>query len=234
MATEAWALQGVTKRFGTQTALEDITLQLPAGSFVLLAGENGAGKSTLLRLLAGLSRPSEGQVLIGGQSPQRAAGARARIGLLSHHSLLYEDLTAAENLRFCARLYNLQEAAQRVEQGLEEVGLGAQRDQRVGSFSRGMKQRLSLARALLHRPEVLLLDEPYTGLDSHAAAALSRRLADLATTTVMVTHQVEEAAGLISHVALLKRGRLSYHQPWQDGNGPQLRALYERHVAARA
>ena len=163
---DAIVLAGVTKRFGTYTALHPTDLIIPCGQAVLIVGANGAGKSTLLRLVAGLCRPSAGSVKINGRDPQRTPEARAEIGLLSHQTLLYDELTARENLRFFAQLYGLDNPDERLAATLATVGLSERLDQRVGSFSRGMKQRLAIARAILHDPSILLLDEPFTGLDT--------------------------------------------------------------------
>ena len=168
-------LAGAGKRFGAHDALQPTDLVVERGEAALLVGANGAGKSTLLRLVAGLCRPSQGTVLIGGRDLQRSPETRAAIGLLSHQILLYEELTARENLLFFARLYGLNDGADRADEALAEAGLAPRQDHRVGGFSRGMKQRLALARATLHRPPALLLDEPFSGLD--AAAVQGRRQA---------------------------------------------------------
>lgn len=213
MADDDIVVEGASKHFASFVALRPIELRIGRGQFVLLAGANGAGKSTLLRLMAGISRPSSGRVLIAGQDPQRHAAARASIGLLSHHTLLYDDLSADENLAFFARLYALPDAAQRVDEALEQVGLTAHRHRRLRGFSRGMRQRLALARATLHRPAILLLDEPFTGLDQPACDALSERLHALKatdSTCVMVTHRLEEAAELADRLVVLGRGRICH------------------------
>lgn len=225
-------LAEASKRFAASTVLDGVSLRLPAAGALLLAGGNGAGKSTLLRLLAGLARPSAGQVRVGGQEPHRSALVRQRIGLLAHGSLLYDELDAAENLLFVARLYRLDRQRERVERSLKENDLMHRQGQRVGTYSRGMKQRLSLARATLHDPGLLLLDEPYTGLDRRSAERLGERLARLrqqGTTTVLVTHRLEEAAGHIDHIALLRRGRLCHSGPF-TGNLQDLRSLYEERL----
>ena len=228
----ALELAEASKRFAAATVLDRVSLRLPGAGALLLAGGNGAGKSTLLRLLAGLARPSAGQVRVDGEEPHRSAPVRRRIGLLAHGSLLYDELDAAENLLFFARLHRLDRRRERVDRSLEENDLLHREGQRVGTYSRGMKQRLSLARATLHEPGLLLLDEPFTGLDRRSAARLGARLARLrqeGTTTVLVTHRLEEAAGRVDHVALLKRGRLCHCGPF-NGDLPALRDLYEGHL----
>ena len=207
---DAIVLAGATKHFGTYTALHPTDLIIPRGQAVLLVGANGAGKSTLLRLVAGLCRPSEGKVKINGCDPQRTPEARAEIGLLSHQTLLYDQLTARENLRFFAQLYGLDDPDQRLAATLATVGLSERLDQRVGSFSRGMKQRLAIARAILHCPSILLLDEPFTGLDAKASAALHhlvRRLRQEGRTCILVTHHLDEAEGLVDRLLVIERGQ---------------------------
>ena len=204
-------LAGAGKRFGAHAALQPTDLVVQRGEAALLAGANGAGKSTLLRLVAGLCRPSQGTVLIGGCDLQRAPETRAAIGLLSHQILLYDELTARENLQFFARLYDLNDGADRADEALAAAGLAPRQDHRVGGFSRGMKQRLALARATLHRPSVLLLDEPFTGLDAAAGTALRERLCRFRAdggTCLLVTHRFDEAEGLIDRLFVLERGRL--------------------------
>ena len=211
-------IENVSKHFASFVALQSIHLRIEHGQFVLLAGANGAGKSTLLRLIAGITRPSSGRVLIGGRDTQRDAAARSAIGFLSHHTLLYDDLSAEENLGFFARIHAIADPQQRIEEALEQVGLVAHRHRRLRAFSRGMRQRLALARATLHGPVLLLLDEPFTGLDQPARAALSKRLCDLRKaghTCIMVTHNPEEGASLANRLVILRKGRLCYDQAWE-------------------
>ena len=207
---DAIVLEGAAKRFGAHTALHPTNLVIPRGQAVLLVGTNGAGKSTLLRLVAGLCRPSEGKVKITGRDPQRPPEARAEIGLLSHQTLLYDELTARENLRFFAQLYGLDNPDKLIAAALAAVGLNERLDQRVGSFSRGMKQRLAIARAILHCPSILLLDEPFTGLDTSACAALHRflrRFRQEGRTCILVTHRLDEAEGLVDRLLVIERGQ---------------------------
>jgi len=207
----------LTRSFGPRTALAGVDLSVSAGEFVTLVGPNGAGKTTLLRILATLTRPTSGSVRIAGLDPARAGeGVRRKIGFLSHRTLLYDDLTAEQNLRFAARMYDLADSSARIDQLLEQVGLATRRSDLVRTFSRGMQQRLSLARAVLHRPEVLLLDEPYTGLDPHAAQVLSDLLHQLAgegCTILLTTHDLARGLELGQRVLVLARGRLVYDQP---------------------
>ncbi|MEC7227540.1 MAG: heme ABC exporter ATP-binding protein CcmA [Candidatus Latescibacterota bacterium] len=218
MPDDGLVIENASKHFASFIALQSVHLCVERGQFVLLAGANGAGKSTLLRLMAGISRPSSGRVLIDGKDPQRDAAARSAIGFLSHHTLLYDDLSAEENLVFFARIYALESPRQRVDEALERVGLSAHRHRRLRTFSRGMRQRLALARATLHNPAILLLDEPFTGLDQPARAALTGQLRDLKQTghtCVMVTHNPEEGADLADRLVVLRRGCLCHDQAWK-------------------
>ena len=218
MPDDGLVIENASKHFASFIALQSVHLCVERGQFVLLAGANGAGKSTLLRLMAGISRPSSGRVLIDGKDPQRDAAARSAIGFLSHHTLLYDDLSAEENLVFFARIYALESPRQRIDEALERVGLSAHRHRRLRTFSRGMRQRLALARATLHNPAILLLDEPFTGLDQPARAALTGQLRDLKQTghtCVMVTHNPEEGADLADRLVVLRRGCLCHDQAWK-------------------
>jgi len=200
----------VGKRFGAFWALRRVSLRIAAGEFVLLRGPNGSGKSTLLKIAATLARPSTGSVVYPGAEDQDAAIIKARIGLVAHGTLLYDDLSAAENLRFFGGLYGLADLASRVEAALVSVALSDRRDSLVRTFSRGMRQRLSLARAMLHGPGLLLLDEPATGLDQQAREWLDRTLEslhDAGCTVVMSTH-ASEAASAATRTLWLSSGRI--------------------------
>lgn len=216
--------RGLVKSFGPRAALAGVDLSVPEGEFLVLVGPNGAGKTTLLRILATLARPTAGSVSIAGLQPREVGTAvRRQIGFLSHRTLLYEDLTAEQNLVFYARMYDLPDAPARIAALLEQVGLSARRHDLVRAFSRGMQQRLAVARAVLHRPPLLLLDEPFTGLDPNAAAVLSGLLTTLAgqgCTILMTTHNLERALGMGERVAILARGRLVYDEQ-REGIDPQ-------------
>jgi heme exporter protein A len=208
----ALEIQGVWKYYGDFPALRDIALRVSPGSTLALLGRNGAGKTTLLRILAGLSKPSQGAVHVLG-SDVRHESARRRIGVLGHGISLYDELSAAENLILYARLYGLEEPRKKADAWLERTGLERVRNGLVREFSRGMRQRLAVARAFLHEPEVLLFDEPFTALDDRAIAVLQALLADAhqqGRTIVMSTHQLKEALVLATHVALISRGQLAY------------------------
>jgi len=206
----------LTKSFGPRTALAGVDLSIGAGEFVTLVGPNGAGKTTLLRILATLSRPSSGTVHIRGLDAScDGEQIRRHIGFLSHRTLLYDDLTADQNLRFYARMYGVSESEVRIGNLLDRVGLGMRREDRVQTFSRGMKQRLAVARAVLHEPEVLLLDEPYTGLDPQATQTLTDLLLELAgegRLILLTTHRISRGLAVGQRMLVLHHGRLVYDQ----------------------
>jgi len=206
-------INGLTKNYGRNVVLRGVDLHVRPGEFVTLVGSNGAGKTTLIRIVATLMKQSGGDVLVGGWSmPKSAEHVRQHIGLVSHQSLLYGDLTAAENLAFFARLYNLDDREKRIEQALQMVGLLARRRDPVRSFSRGMLQRLTIARAALHEPDVLLLDEPYTGLDQEATQLLDdllHRESEKGRTIFMITHDLARGLDLCDRIAILSRGKIA-------------------------
>jgi heme exporter protein A len=200
----------LTKRFGRSTALREVDLEIERGRRHVLFGRNGAGKSTLLALAATLLRPTSGEIFYDGLRADDAGDEiRRRIGLVSHQSLLYPDLTVLENLEFYRRLYG---EAQSAEEALAWADLDLRRHTPVRSLSRGMLQRLALARALLHRPSLLLLDEPYTGLDEASAERLTRRLTDLdrGTTVLLATHDVERGVAIADRISILEAGRIAF------------------------
>lgn len=211
----AVAIEGVWKYYGDFPALRDICLEAEAGSCLALIGRNGAGKTTLLRIVGGFSRPGKGQIRILG-TPPRETATRRNIGFLGHGIAVYDELSALENLTLYAKLYGLDKPRQKALEWLEHTGLERVRDGLVREFSRGMRQRLAVARAFLHDPSVLLLDEPFTALDDRAIAVLQRLLREglaAGKTIVMSTHQLREALELASHVALLNRGQVAFHGP---------------------
>jgi heme exporter protein A len=200
----------LVKRFGLKTILRGVDFEVQPGEFIALLGPNGAGKTTLLRILASLSRPSLGEVNIAGYKlPQQAAQVRARLGVVSHLPLLYGDLSAEENLRFYARLYGINNYKLRITEVLEMVGLEIRRRDLVRTFSRGMQQRLAIGRAVLHDPDVMLFDEPYTGLDQDASSMLDDVLKTVAAqgrTVVMTSHDLSRAEDLATRFDVLSRG----------------------------
>ena len=200
------------KRFGLKTVLRSLDFTVEQGEFVALLGPNGAGKTTFLRILASLSRPALGEVRVAGLLlPQQAAAVRHRLGVVSHQPLLYGDLTADENLRFYGRMYGVPELDRRITQVLEMIGLAARRRDLVRTFSRGMQQRLAIGRAVLHDPEVMLFDEPHTGLDQEACVMLDTVLSEVAVrgrTVVMTSHDLARAADLATRFDVLSRGQI--------------------------
>jgi heme ABC exporter ATP-binding subunit CcmA len=211
----AIAADRVWKYFGDYPALRGATLEAPAGACVALLGRNGAGKTTLLRILANLSKPSKGEVTVFGESA-RDEKIRARIGYLGHGIGVYDDLSAFENLILFGQLMNVPDTKAAANAALERVGLTRVRDGFAREFSRGMRQRLAVARAFLHNPEILLLDEPFTSLDDRAIAVLHELLRDAlakGATIVMSTHQIREAMELATQVALLERGKIVHTGP---------------------
>ncbi|MFZ4814469.1 MAG: heme ABC exporter ATP-binding protein CcmA [Phototrophicaceae bacterium] len=220
----------LVKRYGYQAILRQLSLQIQRGEFVALLGVNGGGKSTFLRLLAGLTRPTSGTLTVGGWAiPDEIAAVRGQIGMVGHQPMLYGTLTARENLAFFARLYPITDAAARIQARIEQVGLKRHADQPTRTFSRGMQQRLSIARALLHDPALLLFDEPYTGLDQDAAALLDALLLEAhaeGRTILMTTHELDRAARLAQRIIILQRGVVGYDSPAVGLDGLTLAAHY--------
>ncbi|MEJ7607420.1 MAG: heme ABC exporter ATP-binding protein CcmA [Bryobacteraceae bacterium] len=200
------------KFYGDYPAIRDISLEVDRGQCVALLGRNGAGKTTLLRIVAGLSRAAKGRAAIFGEDI-RDSRSRRRIGVLGHGIGIYDELSAIENLRLFARLYEIDDADRAALMWLERVGLERVAKGLVREFSRGMRQRLAVARAFLHEPDILLLDEPFTSLDDRAIAVLQsvlREALQQGKTVMMSTHQLREALELATHVALVNRGRLAF------------------------
>jgi heme ABC exporter ATP-binding subunit CcmA len=222
--------RNVTRAYGRRRALADVTFSAEAGQVVALLGPNGAGKSTLLSIAATLLEPSSGDVLYGGQGArQGGAGLRARIGLLGHDLYVYPELTAAENLRFFGSLYGLDRLERRIDEALASAGLADRAGDPVASYSRGMRQRLALERALLHAPRLVLLDEPFTGLDDSAVAAITARLSTLrdgGCIVLVTTHDLEVVERVADRAVVLSGGRLTAIEMSRGG----LRASY-REVA---
>ena len=244
MPIESVQVAKLSKRYGHHRALAGVDVALAAGSVCALLGPNGAGKSTLLGILSTLVRPTGGSVRYclpgGGELPPRRL--RGEIGVLAHSALVYGELTGLENLAFYARLYRVADAAARAESLLDEVGLDPKARRRPArTYSRGMTQRLSLARALLHAPRILLLDEPFTGLDRTGAVALGRALARAkqdGCIVLVVTHDLEAIGGLTDHVVVLRRGKLVHEDRRPDAAGQaeggfsydELKTVYHQHT----
>ncbi len=228
---EEVAIRDVSRFYGRRRALSHVSLVCRVGEITGLLGPNGAGKSTLLSILATLITPSAGEVRYGVHRAEEAGPAlRGRLGLLAHDLHLYPELTARENLEFFARLYGLADVRARVTRALQRAALQDRGDDLVTSFSRGMRQRLALERALLHDPRLLLLDEPFTGLDDASAAALVARLRELRAEgriVVVATHDLDVAEGLLDRAAVLREGRLL---AIDESHGP-LRERYRSYVS---
>jgi heme exporter protein A len=225
----------LVKRFGLKAVLRGMDFSVEPGEFVALLGPNGAGKTTFLRILASLSRPTLGSVNIAGYSlPGQASAVRHRLGVVSHLPLLYGDLTADENLRFYARMYDVPNADKRISDVLELVGLLSRRRDLVRTFSRGMQQRLAIGRAVLHDPEVMLFDEPHTGLDQDACLMLDTVLSEVAVrgrTVVMTSHDLARVADLASRFDVLSRGVIAASVQRSQIEPNDLLAFYRQSLA---
>jgi len=225
----------LVKRFGLKTILRGLDFSVESGEFVALLGPNGAGKTTFLRVLATLSRPSMGQVKVAGhQLPDEAAHVRAKLGVVSHMPLLYPDLTAEENLRFYGRMYGIGNMEARITEVLGMVGLENRRKDLVRTFSRGMQQRLAIGRAVIHDPEVMLFDEPYTGLDQDASEMLDDVLRSVAAegrTVVMTSHDLVRAEDLATRFDILSRGVITASATQKELQNSNLLTFYRQALA---
>jgi len=235
MALDSVTVRGVSKRYGHHRALAGVDVTLRAGSLCAVLGPNGAGKSTLLGILSTLIRPSAGEVVYrdGDVALDEGEQLRAAIGVLAHESFVYGELTAYENLHFYGRIYALEDIEARASDLLDVVGLDRRaRDRVARTYSRGMLQRLALARALMHAPPLLLLDEPFTGLDRTGAAALGATLASAKAdrrAVMVVTHDLEALDGVVDHVVVLRRGRVVLDEHDEAGYSyAALKELYHR------
>lgn len=224
-------LHNVRKAFGLRPVLRGVTLTLAAGERMALLGANGAGKTTLLRILAGLTRPGDGRVTIGGLDLcEQAREVQRTVGFVAHQPYLYAELSAQENLLFFARMYGLKQPRERAEMLLQRVGLSRWGRERVAAFSRGQLQRLALARALLHAPTLLLLDEPETGLDQEGLALLADLLREHRArggTLLFTTHDLEGAPGRSDQVVLLCRGRVASQREASGLSPGVMRRVYQ-------
>jgi len=203
--------ESLIRAFGDRRAVDGVSLRVHSGETLALFGPNGAGKTTLLRLLGGLLKPGGGSARVGGEKVPGGASVRRQVGLVSHRTLLYDALTARENVEFFARLYHVASPREAATRALERMKIADRADTPVRALSRGMKQRVSVARATVHDPTVILADEPFTGLDASGARALSALLGDLresGAAVVLVTHNIEEGLSLATHAAVMHRGRL--------------------------
>jgi len=209
-------IENLSRYFGPLPALEEIYLVVKKGEFLTIFGPNGAGKTTLIRILATILRPSEGKIKINGLDLlENSEQLRYQIGVISHTTFLYDNLTARENLSFYGKMYNISNLNLRIDELVTQLGLKNRQDDLVRTFSRGMQQRLSIARALIHNPEILLFDEPYTGLDGYAAKILENLLTQLHTrerTIILTTHNLEQGLKSCQRVAVLVKGKIAYEE----------------------
>lgn len=238
--TSKYAIEaaGVTKRFGAIPALRGATLSVPTGTCVAVFGPNGAGKSTLIGVLSTLVRPTGGTARVAGYDVvSDGIDVRRHLGVISHHPWVYDRLTVHDNLAFFARLYGVSDRERRIRTLLDELELAAWSDQEAGTLSRGMRQRLAIARALLPDPPVLLLDEPFTGLDRHSSHVFAERLAALrqrGRTILLVTHHVEEGWALADRAVVLLRGKVVYETDVTPEGAPSFGATYDAIIAGEA
>ena len=227
-------VKNLVKRFGLKTVLQDLDFTVEPGEFVALIGPNGSGKTTFLRILSSLSRPAMGEVRIAGyRLPQQAVEIRRILGVVSHQSLLYGDLTAEENLRFYGRMYGVFDLNTRIDSVLAMIGLTRRRRDLVRTFSRGMQQRLAIGRAVMHDPQVMLFDEPHTGLDQDACQMLDNLLREVAArgrTVVMTSHDLEHVADLASRFDVLWRGKIVASTHRSEIESGQLLAFYRQSI----
>lgn len=229
----ALEVRGLTRAFGVRKALDGVDLDLPERAFLSVFGPNGAGKTTLIKVLTTLLSPTSGRAqVLGLDVVSDAVELRTHIGLISHSPLLYPDLTAEENLLFFAEMYGVQRPQARVSELLEAVELDHRKLDLTRTFSRGMLQRLSIARALLHRPEVLFLDEPYSGLDPHAMDILDGLVAQIRNdhTFVMISHDLDKGLELCSHALILAKGRVVMFERREDIDDAAFRQTYRSTV----
>ena len=224
------AVRNVYKRYGRKTVLKGVSLDVAAGQVMALLGANGAGKSTLMRMVAGLAQPTGGEIALGGVTVGKAGyELRRYIGVVGHLPLLYDNLSGYENLAFFARMYDMQTPAARIEAVLRAVDLWAPRRDLVRTYSRGMAQRLAIARAILHDPPVLLLDEPDTGLDQQSAEMLHRlinRLGAANRAILLTTHNLERALAWADSLSILVDGKIAYTAATAGLDGAGLQAIY--------
>lgn len=227
---------GLVKFFGNHPALRGVNLKVKRGEFLTLFGPNGSGKTTLIKVLATVCRPTAGTVRVAGLEIHKSPlEVKRQIGLVTHLSYLYDDLTARENLRFYGRMYDVEALEERVKEVVARVGLSSRLDDRVGTFSRGMQQRLSIARAMLHHPGIMLLDEAETGLDQQAAAMLREVLEEHRSqggTAIMTTHSLERGLALADRVAILAEGKIAYEESCSTLTTACFEDIYRRYTGA--
>ncbi len=238
-ASQAWAIeaQGLTKSFGNQRALRGIDLTVRWGESVVIFGPNGAGKTTLIKVLATIMNPSSGSVLVDGLSLKDSAEeVRRRIGVVTHQTFLYSNLTAYENLEFYCRMYDVSGRQERIHEVVARVGMTSRLYDRVGTLSRGMQQRLSIARSLLHKPVIMLLDEPETGLDQQAIEMVWDALQkedEGKRTIILITHNLERGLEVGERLVILSQGRIVYQHSTRSLDVTDLKQAYEHSTRVR-
>lgn len=229
-AAPAIEIKSLAKSFGNYPALRGIDLSVEAGKTLAVFGPNGAGKTTLIKILATIMQPSAGEVIIGGlKLKDNAEAIRSRIGIVSHQTFLYGNLTAYENLLFYCHMYGVSNAAARIRQIVSMVGMKARMYDQVGTLSRGMQQRLSIARALLHQPDIVLLDEPETGLDQQAISLLWQTLkedGERQRTVIFTSHSLERGLNVCDDIVIMNKGKIVYRQPGKETDIARLRQSY--------
>ncbi|MFQ5432399.1 MAG: ABC transporter ATP-binding protein [Nitrospinota bacterium] len=220
--------KNVVKKFGDTVALRGIDLDINDGDFLVLLGPNGAGKTTLMKILCGIIRPTSGNATVAGMDVHEPE-VRKKVGVISHMSLLYNDLTAMENIVFYGNLYNVPEPEAKAEELLKSVELDKRAGDLARNFSRGMTQRLSIARALVADPDFIFLDEPFTGLDLHSAALfkqLLRQLHGRGKSVIMITHDIEAGIALSTRTTILNSGRMVYDEPTESAEPEKIKNEY--------
>lgn len=234
-----WIIEtkGLTKTFGYLRALNGVDLKVAKGEFLTLVGPNGAGKSTLLRILATLSKPTSGTVQVAGlDMSDDSTGIRRQIGVVLHQTLLYDALTVEQNLRFYGRMYDVRHLEERINDVLHWVRLENRREDIVRTLSRGMQQRLAIARALLHDPPIMLLDEPDTGLDPQTSAGLKEILRGMGgnqRTVLMTTHNLDRGLQICDRVAILSKGRVVYGESKTHIDVDNFQQIYHESTGVR-
>jgi len=228
LTVPALEVRGVSKDFGRIIALRNVSFSVEPGEFVSVLGRNGAGKTTLLNIVSGISRPSEGSVQLFGTDPGDRVN-KAKLAVISHEMFLYGNLTAVENLEYYSRVYNIEDAPNRIETVLQDVELTHRRFDLVATYSRGMTQRLTIARALLHEPSLLLLDEPFTGLDQHAIGmliALLQKQKEMGRTILLTTHDLHTAAELSDRYIIISKHKIIRDGHMADTTPDELRETF--------
>jgi heme exporter protein A len=224
----------LTRSFGMTRAIAGVSFSLGVGECLALFGPNGAGKTTLLRILAGLVKPTSGSARVSGITLPAGAEIKSRVGLISHHTMLYEALSPRENVAFAARLYSVPDVSTRVDDSLQRMSMLDRADAPVRSLSRGMQQRVSIARAMVHKPQLVLADEPYSGLDDAGARALTALLQELrsgGTAIIIVTHNLAEGLSLATHAAVMQRGRFVRYDRRSDVDAASYSGIYRDAMA---